>query len=168
MKKTLQWGYREGGRKDWFPSQVFSRPCGCRVSMPRTSRQCFLVQPHTANGEVPAQSEQTGPSTRRNGPRVTGPASGSFDHGCCNASVGPTGEPRTAGSVVNSGLGLSPHRVLRATRHLQRQPGPDQAVHCWTAMGGSGVVGNLRMHECRWSLQLTDRERFLLGARDQG
>ena len=63
---------------------------------------------------------------------------------------------------------LSPHRVLSATGHLQWQSGPDQAVHCWTAMGGSGVIRNRCMHECRWSLQLTDRERFLLGAQDQG
>ena len=36
---------------------------------------------------------------------MTGPAFRSFDHGCWNASVWPTREARTAGSVVNRGLG---------------------------------------------------------------
>ena len=36
---------------------------------------------------------------------MTGPAFWSFDHGCCNASVWPTREAGTAGSVVNRGLG---------------------------------------------------------------
>ena len=45
-------------------------------------------------------------------------------------------------------FGLSSNRVLRATGHLQRQPVTSQAVHCWTAMDGSGVIRNRWMREC--------------------
>ena len=101
-------GYREGGRDGLFLKFGLWLAVWVYVFHDLdllTSSQCFLVQPHTTNGRVPAQSERTGSSTRRNGPWVTGPAFRSFDHGYCNASVWPTRDARTAGPVVNSGLG---------------------------------------------------------------